>query len=370
MARAVRRSAVYAGGSMKTLIPTEDQTVIKGADTILGPGQQSWSGKHTREQHELLFGATPGVQINCISREASQFWWEHIDEDLNIPQTERIREGPWNKKVVSSRGFIWRPRLAVLTKSRLFLASREWATGSKIFDPSHVYEGWVMKQGAKNPLFKRRYFVLKNGVLKFYSAKPNDASNSDQRADADGGVFALEIPDAKGSLECAGMTVETSVKGAGFCFAIHSVRGTTDRRIVCSCKTAEERAAWVKHLQDQTAAIVPVDARPLQIIDYINLHEIVSVDIHRAVVNPIWENTPGAQDLLHHSTPHHMSQFARRPSFEPGDITGEAPLRENGSPVCGSTHDVAIGQATEIVIRTTDGGYTMLKTYKCGKTSS
>ena len=348
MARAVRRSSVTvslnAGSSFK--VRTED-----GKDEGTAGGQQSWSDRHAREHHALLFGATPGVQIDCITKEASRFWWEHIDEDLNIPQEDRIREGPWNKKAVSSRGFIWRPRLAVLTESRLFFASREWSKGSKSFDPTHVYQGWVMKRGGKNPLFRRRYFVLKNSVLKYYTTQPS----RDERAAADGGVFDLDIPDAKGSLECAGMTVETNVKGAEHSFAIHSVRGTTDRRIVCSCKTAEERDAWVKHLRDQAAAIVPVDARPLQIIDYINLHEIVSVDIQREVVNPTWENTPGAQDLLHHNTPHHMSSFVRRPSFEPEDEAGETTARESGSPIS-STH-IALGQATEIIIRTTDGGY-------------
>jgi hypothetical protein len=196
----------------------------------------------------------------------------------------------------------------VLTDSILYLANRDSSNSDSAESPGKLQrgtsnlqddieklgvQGWVWKRGGKNPAFKRRWFILKNNVLKYYKEPPS--------RDSVGDAFGLEQVDAKGSLECQGMQVEELGRDeeGRFMFSMMADRGTTDRKIICACEDEFERDRWVaKLLQAKKAASKRLDGK-LEIIDHINLHEIISVELQREVVNPVWETTPNAHAILH-----------------------------------------------------------------------
>lgn len=202
---------------------------------------------------------------------------------------------------------MWRPRFVVLTDSILYLASRDSSNSTQSpeklqsgkrnflqedFEKLGV-QGWVWKRGGVNPSFKRRWFILKNNVLKYYKEPPG--------RDSIGEAFGLEQVEAKGSLNCQGMQVEELGRDEDgrFLFSVMADRGTTDRQIVCACEDEFERDRWVTKLLQAKAAATPRLDGKLEIIDHINLHEIISVEVQAEVVNPIWENTPNAHAILH-----------------------------------------------------------------------
>ena len=80
-----------------------------------------------------------------------------------------------------------------------------------------------------NPAFKKRWFVLQHGVIKYYAQKPDDYDAMEPR-----GWLALEdcvLEEDLGRGEDGGMR-----------FAI---KGTATRRMVLSVDSEHERSAWV-----------------------------------------------------------------------------------------------------------------------------
>jgi hypothetical protein len=100
--------------------------------------------------------------------------------------------------------------------------------------------GWLYKKGGINTGVQRRYFVLDEGVLTWYT--------SPQNAEVKRAVRKHYTQ----YLRCHGLEIEpdTGEDGNGrFWFAIKALRGSTKRRIELACECKSLRLKWVQALQ-------------------------------------------------------------------------------------------------------------------------
>jgi len=105
--------------------------------------------------------------------------------------------------------------------------------------------GWLYKKGGMmNAAYQKRYFVLHNGVLAWYSSE--HASDN--------------IKQPNGWISCCGLTVETDTgenhKGRA-CFSAKALSGSTTRRIELACDTASDCHQWVLALQQLKPVQLP-----------------------------------------------------------------------------------------------------------------
>ena len=97
-------------------------------------------------------------------------------------------------------------------------------------------EGYVYKRGRVNSGFRKRWFCLHNGVLKYFK-ESKDTLRKEER----------------GHLSCDGMSVETMPVEYGgdemkmmYGFVVRDARG---RRMECACEEEKHRAAWITSLE-------------------------------------------------------------------------------------------------------------------------
>lgn len=106
--------------------------------------------------------------------------------------------------------------------------------------------GWLYKKGGMmNAAYQKRYFVLQNGVLAWYSSEQTSETTKLQN----------------GWISCCGLAIETDTgenhKGRA-CFTAKALSGSTTRRIELACDTASERREWVLALQQLQPVQLPV----------------------------------------------------------------------------------------------------------------
>ena len=102
---------------------------------------------------------------------------------------------------------------------------------------SSAKEGYVYKRGSVNSGYKKRWFSLHNGALKYFK-ESKDALRKEER----------------GHLSCDGMSVETvqEVEQGGekvklmYGFVVRDAHG---RRLECACEEKKDRAEWIINLE-------------------------------------------------------------------------------------------------------------------------
>jgi len=105
--------------------------------------------------------------------------------------------------------------------------------------------GWLYKKGGMmNAAYQKRYFVLHNGVLAWYSSEQTSEKTKQQN----------------GWISCCGLAIETDAgenhKGRA-CFTAKALSGSTTRRIELACDTASERSEWVLALKQLQPVQLP-----------------------------------------------------------------------------------------------------------------
>ena len=96
--------------------------------------------------------------------------------------------------------------------------------------------GIVWKRGQINTAFRRRYFVLDKGVLRYYR---------DQRSFSNNTKWL-------GGLSCENMTVDEDLGRFQdrFLFTVTDGRG---RKLHCACETLEQRQTWCLYIRNVAA---------------------------------------------------------------------------------------------------------------------
>ena len=105
--------------------------------------------------------------------------------------------------------------------------------------------GWLYKKGGMmNAAYQKRYFVLQNGVLAWYSLEQTND----------------KIKQSNGWISCCGLAIETDTgenhKGRA-CFSAKAVSGSTTRKIEFACDTASDRHEWVLALKQLQPVQLP-----------------------------------------------------------------------------------------------------------------
>ena len=105
--------------------------------------------------------------------------------------------------------------------------------------------GWLYKKGGMmNAAYQRRYFVLQDGVLAWYSSEQTSEDKQQQN----------------GWISCCGLEIETGTgendKGRA-CFTTKALSGSTTRRIELACDNASDRREWVLALQQLQPVQLP-----------------------------------------------------------------------------------------------------------------
>ena len=106
-------------------------------------------------------------------------------------------------------------------------------------DRERGHRGWILKKGAVNTQFKRRYFEVLDGKLSWYD---NEASH------------AIRKP--KGWVECHGLRSAAGGQDADgrYLFAITPDQGSTTRRIELAAETKHDRDWWLHALNAEARA--------------------------------------------------------------------------------------------------------------------
>jgi len=105
--------------------------------------------------------------------------------------------------------------------------------------------GWLYKKGGMmSAAYQKRFFVLQNGVLAWYSSEQTSEKTKQQN----------------GWISCCGLVIETDAgenhKGHA-CFTAKALSGSTTRRIELACDTTRERSEWVLALKQLQPVQLP-----------------------------------------------------------------------------------------------------------------
>ena len=101
------------------------------------------------------------------------------------------------------------------------------------------HRGVLMKMGRWHKVYKQRYMVLENGVLRYF-----------REEDMTHGESGLEAPDfmARGEISCRGAHAslyETKIQDERHVFAVTAASGRT---LVCKCDKRTSAQAWVSNI--------------------------------------------------------------------------------------------------------------------------
>ena len=171
----------------------------------------------------LVDPVSPSTQLAAVSEDTKKMTAEVEQLELRTPTTQYTSTG----------GLLSRPDPAPTEEQERVAIQLEQKSG------------WLYKKGGMmNAAYQKRYFVLQNGVLAWYS--------SEQTSE--------KIKQQNGWISCCGLAIETDTgenhKGRA-CFTAKALSGSTTRRIELACDTASERRKWVLALQQLQPVQLP-----------------------------------------------------------------------------------------------------------------
>ena len=129
-------------------------------------------------------------------------------------------------------------------------------------DVKDKYEGWVYKRGHFNPAFKHRFFVLSQGVLRYFDNRDDYYSNKASLGTIPCKGLSVDLqPQTAGlgdtlsnTLYPTGPSLDLSRGNKDFTFTIRDARG---RQTICRVETPEDLAIWVQSLRAASNVLLP-----------------------------------------------------------------------------------------------------------------
>jgi len=110
--------------------------------------------------------------------------------------------------------------------------------------PGPRHQGWVWKRGHLNTAYRKRWFVLADGVLSYY----RDTE------------YYLSRRPPQGTLNCSGLAVESlGTCEHGFVFSLRDAEHGKD--LICAVGSQHERSQWVVALEEASLETrsLPID---------------------------------------------------------------------------------------------------------------